>query len=89
MSKSETDKDWSDLIVQFVPGHPHEGEYGVPTGKSTTVGTSKMFEFTILNCEHGTDGCFAKPGMARLVPDAQCPNHIKAKAEALKARASK
>lgn len=74
--KSQSDPAWSDLLVRFCDGHPHAGEYGVPTGKVIEVGPSrrKMYEFNLLNCAHGEEGCFAEKGTARLVPDDERPS---------------
>lgn len=49
-----------DIKVRFRGGHPHAGEIGTPTGKviRTPTGT-EMWEFTLHNCEHGTEACYA------------------------------
>ena len=66
--RAKADDDLSDLLVQFLPGHPHAGEYGVPTGNATQVGNSKMWEFELKGCQHGVERCFASQGQAWLVP---------------------
>lgn len=49
----------SDIVVRFKEGHPHAGETGIPTGKTTGVGEKTLWEFTLLDCKHGIKGCFA------------------------------
>jgi hypothetical protein len=52
--------------------HPHFEEYGRLTGKIIWFpwghGDS-MVEVRLENCRHGTDGCFAKRGDIKQVPE--------------------
>jgi hypothetical protein len=46
--------------VIFTNGHPHEGEIGVFQGEECLI-CGRMGRFSIINCKHGTQECFAKP----------------------------
>jgi len=59
--------DLADMPVQFLRGHPHAGEYGIPTGHSLAMGWRTMLEFALVGCEHGVERCFAGQGEAWLL----------------------
>lgn len=56
-------------LVEFLPGHPHEGERGLATAKLVMVrnGFQPLREFTLIGCKHGIRSCFAKQGEFRKV----------------------
>lgn len=62
-------KQTKEVVYYFRKGHPHAGEQGVPTGKQIKMpGSGKILhEFTLLDCKHGVDGCFAEKD--DVVPD--------------------
>lgn len=49
--------------------HPHYGERGFLTGKIVTMlWGSQMAEVRLVNCVHGTDGCFVSKGQVSRMP---------------------
>lgn len=44
------------------PEHPHFGEGGVLTGKVIRLFDKPMAEVSLVNCKHGTGGCFVSHG---------------------------
>lgn len=48
------------------PAHPHYGESGTLTGKVIMLlGKTPMAEVKLVDCKHGTDGCFVGKGQIR------------------------
>lgn len=63
--------DITKYVVRFARGHPHAGELGRFTGKRITTPTGTvMYEFDLIDCEHGVEACFAQKGQATIDRDA-------------------
>ena len=47
--------------IQLLPPHPHAGERGYLTDEVIlTVTNTPMILIKLINCEHGTDACYAQ-----------------------------
>jgi len=58
-----------DFLVEIIGIHPHSGELGHPVGETPKPITCvmDMWEIELIDCQHGTRGCFAAHKNMRLL----------------------
>jgi len=63
----------TDILMEIIGDHPHRGEFGHPVGKSkdtitvTDLCGPNTYLIHLINCEHGTDRCYAEKKKLRLL----------------------
>jgi hypothetical protein len=75
MSDIENNYIHKDIIFEIIGDHPHTGEICHPIGAdkdhihqiAITPSSEPLFEMSLINCEHGLEGCYVPKHNLRLL----------------------